>query len=92
MTKDDYGIAPMLAEEGIRFLIPSLCWDCGGRILSFKGQEGLEKTKEYYVGLGEASAIFFSWNFEKDNILVQINGDLPGQKANLYKEALESMQ
>ena len=35
MTKDDYGPAPMTAVEGTRFLIPSLCADCGGRIFSF---------------------------------------------------------
>lgn len=92
MTKDDYGIAPMLAQEGVRFFIPSLCEDRGGRILSFKDPKARDKTKEYYVGLGEAGAIFFSWVFEKDNILVQINGDLPERKANQYREALESMQ
>lgn len=31
MTKDDYGLAPMMANQGIRFIIPSLCADCGGK-------------------------------------------------------------
>jgi len=88
MTKDDYGMAPMTAVEGIRFLIPSLCPDCGGRVLSFASPEDLEMTKAYYVELGRASAIFFSWVFVKDNILVQINGDLPEERAKQYEVAL----
>jgi len=92
MTKDDYGLAPMVAEKGTRFLIPSLCDDCGGRIFSFQDEEARDETRAYYVGLGEASAMLFSWILEADNILVQINGDLPEDTAALYREALEAMQ
>ena len=91
MTKDDYGMAPMRAIEGTHFLIPSLCSDCGGRILSFSSQEDLEATKTYYEDLGKNSAAFFSWVFVKDNILVQINGDLPEEKARQYESALNSL-
>ena len=91
MTKDDYGLAPMMAVEGIRFLIPSLCPDCGGRVLSFASPEDLEVTKMYYVELGRASAMFFSWVFVKNNILVQINGDLPEERAEQYEAALNAM-
>lgn len=92
MTKEDYGLGPMVAIEGTRFIIPSLCSDCGGRILSFENQENLELSKSYYVELGKASAMFFSWTFEHDNILVQISGDLPEEKAMQYKEALENIK
>jgi len=91
MTKDDYGIAPMTAVEGTRFLIPSLCLDCGGRVFNFASPEDLEVTKAYYVELGRASAMFFSWVFVKDNILVQINGDLPEEKAKQYEATLNAM-
>jgi len=91
MTKDDYGLAPMTAVEGTRFLIPSLCPDCGGRALSFASPQNLEVTKVYYVELGQASAMFFSWVFVKDNILVQINGDLPEEKAKQYEVALNAI-
>lgn len=91
MTKDDYGMAPMRAVEGTRFFIPSLCTDCGGRIFSFSSQEDLEATKTYYAELGKNSALFFSWVFVKDNILVQINGDLPEEKARQYESALNSL-
>lgn len=91
MTKDDYGMAPMSATEGTRFLIPSLCEDCGGRIFSFSNQEDLDLTKTYYEELGKSSAIFFSWVFVKDNILIQINGDLPEIKARQYEASLNSL-
>ena len=41
--------------------------------------------KAYYDDLGEGSAMLFSWTAVKDNILIQINGDLPEEK---YKKAL----
>ncbi len=92
MTRDDYGMAPMLAVEGTRFLIPSLCADCGGRVLSFSSQDDLDATEAYYVELGKSSAIFFSWTFTKDNILVQINGDLPEEKARQYEATLDTLK
>lgn len=92
MTKDDYGLAPYIATEGTHFLIPSLCEDCGGRIFSFEDQDDLATMREYYVSLGESSAMFFSWTFTRDNILVQINGDLPEEQAKQYEAALQAME
>ena len=92
MTKDDYGAAPMLATEGTRFLIPSLGNDAGGRVFVFASQAALEKTKAYYDELGKESAMFFSWTFADDLTLVQINGDLPEEKARQYEVALKAME
>jgi hypothetical protein len=39
MTRDDYGLAPLLGT-GYRFLIPSLCPDCGGRLYQFDSLVG----------------------------------------------------
>lgn len=91
MTKDDYGAAPMTATEGLRFYIPSLGEDNGGRIMLFENEKDMEATKAYYDELGKTSAIFFSWTASKDNILVQINGNLPEEEYNKYKAALESL-
>lgn len=92
MTKDDYGLAPMAAKEGTRFFIPSLGENSGGRIMSFASQEDLERTRKYYDDLGKSSAAFFSWVFVKDNILVQINGSLPEEKAKRYEKALMALK
>lgn len=59
MVKDDYGKAPMMASEGIRFLIPSLCSDCGGRVMAFDTPSGLDATKVYYDSLSQTPAFFF---------------------------------
>ncbi|MFC7062835.1 stress protein [Halobacillus seohaensis] len=91
MTKDDYGMAPMKSEEGKRFLVPSIEEGAGGRIFSFEKEEDLDQMKEYYDSLGEESAIFFSWTIKHENILVQINGDLPEEKYEEYKTTLESL-
>ncbi len=91
MTKDDYGLAPMTAKEAIHFLVPSVCSDCGGRLYSFSSQDDLNRMKEYYDKLGQASAAFFSWTFVKDNILIQINGDMKEDQARKYETALNSL-
>lgn len=90
MTKDDYGFAPFVADKGVRFLIPSVGEDDGGRIFTFQGEEDLHKLKKYYDDLGEDSAALASWTIEHKNVLVQLNGDLPGKKAWDYKEAIDS--
>lgn len=92
MTKDDYGMAPFVATEGTRFYIPSLGPDNGGRVMSFTSPDDLALVKGYYVELGRASAAFFSWTFARDNILVQINGDLPETQARQYEAALMAME
>ncbi|QOS97800.1 hypothetical protein JNUCC42_14695 [Brevibacterium sp. JNUCC-42] len=91
MEKQDYGTAPMTAKSGVRFFIPSLGKEAGGRILTFESIDDLEKTKMFYEEAGKNSATFFSWIFVKNNILVQINGELPEDKAKLYKAALNSV-
>lgn len=92
MTKDDFGLAPMIASKATRFYIPSLGEGCGGRLYSFNSLEDLEIMKNYYVSAGKKSAIFFSWVFTKDNILVQINGDLNEGKAKQYEATLSTIK
>jgi len=88
----DYGLAPMRAKEGRRFFLPSLCADCGGRILSFTKQSDLQAMKSFYEDQAKQSAAFFSWVFVKDNLLLQINGELSKQKADAYNAALQAIQ
>lgn len=90
MTAADYGTAPQMASAGIRFLLPSLCADCGGRVLAFNDAPGLDATRTYYETLGK-NKLYFSWVFVHDNLLVQINGDLPEARAKVYQAALEAL-
>jgi hypothetical protein len=36
--------------------------------------------------------MLFSWVFVKDNIVVQINGDLPEEQAKKYEAALNGLK
>jgi hypothetical protein len=92
MTKDDFGMAPMKSEDGLRFLIPSLGEDNGGRIISYKNSKDLDEMKKYYDDLGKNSAIFFSWTTKHENILVQINGDLEESEFKKYEKALKAIK
>jgi hypothetical protein len=92
MIADDYGLVPMLSLDGVRFYIPSICSDCGGRIMSFADAEKLQIVRDYYGQMGRFSAVLFSWVFVKDNILVQLNGQLPEANAGEYEAALRNMK
>lgn len=90
MTKDDYGLGPFVGT-GTRFFLPSLCDDCGGRIIITDNNEDTEAIREYYVTLGETSAAFFSWVTVRDNVVLQMNGDLPEESFHQYETVLNGM-
>lgn len=90
LTKDDYGLAPFVGS-GLHFTIPSLCPDCGGRVFLLEDAVDRERLKSYYVAMGKASALVFSWVFERAPIIVQINGDLPESQARAYEAALQAL-
>jgi zinc ribbon protein len=91
MTNDDYGSVPHLATEAIRFFLPSLGGQKGGRIYDFANANDLQTVKQYYTS-GASGAASPPWVFTKDNILVQITGDLPENRAKQYQAALTSLQ
>ena len=82
----------MKAKESTIFNIPSLGSERGGRIFIYDNKKDLEEWKTYYDELGKASALFFSWTMEHNNILVQINGELPEEEYQKYKAALEGIK
>lgn len=90
MTVEDYGLAPK-AAEGLRFTIPSLGSDSGGRIMRYDSQDDLARAKAYYDDLGKQSAAFFSYTFTRGDILVQVNGQLPKDQADLLQKALSGL-
>lgn len=90
MTRDDYGPAPLVAKQAVRFLVPSLGDDAGGRVFTFASLADLHTMQRYYVELGRASALLFSHVFANVErlVLVQINGDLPDSRARGYRRAV----
>ena len=91
MAPKDYGMAPLVAVAGVRFFVPSLGDDAGGRVMQFANDADLAKTKDYYVQLGRNSAATFSWTYDRNLILVQINGDLPPETASKYEAVLTGL-
>lgn len=87
MGPRNYGLAPYVCK-GVRFLIPSLGEDSGGRALACPNAADRDAIAGYYERLGKKSAAFFSWVFVKGNVVVQINGDLEEEKARKYERAI----
>ncbi len=91
MTNDDYGNVPHLATEAIRFFLPTLGGQKGGRIYDFSNARDLQTVKQYYSS-GASGSASPPWIFVKDNILVQISGELPENRAKQYQAALNSLR
>ena len=87
MTKDDYGVGPYVCT-GTHFFTPSIDATAGGRVFICDNDKDRDAIAGYYTELGKASALFFSWVFIKDNVVVQLNGDLPEDKAKQYQAAI----
>lgn len=91
MGPDDYGLGPYVGE-GVRFLIPSMGEDKGGRVFVVEDEDERAQLVDYYESLGKTSAAFFSWVFTKDDIVVQINGSLEEEVARQYEETLNNLE
>ena len=83
---EEYGAIPALAAEGIRFSTPSFCSGCGGLVLSFDDPNDLETTKAYFIETNDPAAP--TWVFVKDNILLQLSGQIPEAQALEYGTVL----
>ncbi|BBM19724.1 hypothetical protein G15_3405 [Enterococcus avium] len=88
MTKDDYGMAPLKAKEGLVFGVQkgSDGEYQNARIFSFESESDLKDTQSYYDDLGKASSATFSYTAaDKDKlVLMQFNGDLPIEVVDKY--------
>jgi hypothetical protein len=90
MAAEDYGLVPM-AEEGLYFLLPSVCEDCGGRAMLFESEEQAERVMTYYEAVAESSPAFSSWAYRRGPLVVQLNGELSEEQAKRYEEVLNSL-
>jgi hypothetical protein len=92
LTKTDYGIAPYLCTTALHFIVPSVCVDCGGRVFECPNQDDRDRLAKYYTEAGKISAAFYSWVYVRENIVVQINGELPEAKARQYEAVLNGLK
>lgn len=88
MTKDDYGMAPLKAKEGMIFgvQVGSDGEYQNARIFSFENVDDLNDTKKYYDDLGKESSMTFSYTAANEDklVLMQFNGDLPKEVVDKY--------
>jgi hypothetical protein len=88
---ENLGMAPNTHKEGKLFQIPSVGQEVNGKILIYKNNKDLQKTKEYFDEAGKASAAFFSYTIEKDDIFVHLPKFVPEELVEKYKAALENL-
>lgn len=87
MREIDYGFAPVVCE-GTLFYITSLGVINGGHIYICETPEDMEKLVTYYTDLSKKSSALHTWVYTKDNIVLQLNGELPEDKAKQFEAAL----
>ncbi|MCJ1657187.1 hypothetical protein MT340_011915 [Staphylococcus sp. NRL 16/872] len=86
MKREDFGMAPMKAKDAKMFTVTD---NKNARILKFENENDLKDTKKYYDELGKASGIFYSHTYAKDDILMQMNGDIDDKVFDKYKDAMK---
>ena len=59
-----------------------------GIIFSFQNEKDLQQVRDYYMALDNSLPQYASWLFVKDNLLLQINRNVPAEVAKQYAEAL----
>lgn len=62
-----------------------------GMILVFENAADLGTMRAYYLGLNKSLPQYRSWLFVKDNVLLQINGEVPEERAKEYAAQLDSL-
>jgi hypothetical protein len=82
---------PATMRDAATFTIPSLCAVCGGSVYSFESQEALDRVKRYYESQNQGSGKI-SWVIVKDNVLVQLNGELPKNVHDKYEQVLKDLE
>ena len=85
----EYKLAPYVGR-GLRFMLPSHGPDYGGRVFYVAAPTERAELRAFYEEMGRASAILASYLYERDNILLQIPGDVPLEIARQYQAALQA--
>lgn len=88
-TKDERdGWASWMVVEAIPFRISERDNE-RGLLLVFRDRTALEKMRAYYLELNDSLPRYRSWLFVRDNVLLQINGEVSEARANEYGQVLE---
>ena len=94
LSKDERDLfSNEMAFESRQFVIPAQGDPtlARGIIFSFQNEKDLREIQEYYAGLGKTLPQYSSWVFIKDNLLLQINRNIPEAVAKQYATALDRL-
>jgi hypothetical protein len=72
---------PAGSLSGVEFTLPSSCETCSGRVIIFAAAEDVPPMAEWLEGLGQ-------YVYSRDNILIQIDGQVPPEVAAEYEAVL----
>jgi hypothetical protein len=86
---DEIGMSSRVEEA--RFQTHAASRIVAGTILTFHSEDELVRMTNYLRALGQSMPAYRSWVFVRDNALVQIDGDLPDERAIQFEEALYSL-
>lgn len=90
-TKDERdGLSSLVVADTIRFRLSDEDKETG-TVFCFKNKRDLERMKNYYEALNQSLPQFRSWLYVKDNILLQVNHEVPESKASTYAAALDTL-
>jgi uncharacterized protein len=76
---------PRTYEEAMRFLIPSLGGDAGGRVFVFGSEKDLRAVRAFYEGLASSARPYV---YVEGLVLVQVSNQLPEGEAERYSAVL----
>lgn len=84
------GFSAFRVIEAVRFRISENDKEMG-MVLCFETAADREQVQSYFLALNRSLPQFRSWLFVKDNILLQINHEVPEQEARAYANILETL-
>ncbi|KJD42545.1 hypothetical protein [Paenibacillus terrae] len=91
MKPKDYGPLPMRAKSAAIFYLPSIGKTNNGHVFVFENNEDLKEVKKYYDDMGKESAMFFSYTYAKNNILLHMTGQATEEQFKKYQDVVDSL-
>ncbi|TKH43417.1 stress protein [Paenibacillus terrae] len=91
MKPKDYGPLPMKAKSATVFYLPSIGKKNNGHVFVFENNEDLKELKSKYDDMGKESAMFFSYTYAKNNILLHMTGQATEEQFKKYQDVVDSL-
>ena len=95
LSKDEHDLfSNQVGQQSIQFVVPNQGDPdlARGIIFSFQKEIDLQQVLDYYIALDQSLPQYDSWLFVKDNLLLQLNRNIPEEVAKQYAEALDLLE